>query len=216
MENIMQQAVQRDPDVFRVQRDGSSPSEQAADAVMHELQAEMAAAGHRIRQLVESGAPRTEDGRAELASARAELASTAARIREHAAMQRESAIEEAAQTMAARALAPRAAQATTTSAGAGTPPPLPDVPPGVQNMAIVFLICLAATIILTPLMRAFARRLDHRSAPAPSATPEIQGQLTRMEQAIEAIAVEVERVSEGQRFATRLLAERDKVGGVHT
>lgn len=30
----------------------------------------------------------------------------------------------------------------------------------------------------------------------------------RLEQAIEAIAIEVERVSEGQRFVTRLLAER--------
>lgn len=211
----MQQAEQRDRDVFRVHRDGPSPSQQAADAVMQDLQAEVAAAGQRISQLVESGATRTESGRAELAAARADLASAAARIREHASAQREQALEEAAQAMAARALAPAAAQVTT-SAGAGTPPQLPDVPPGVQNMSIVFLICLAATIILTPLMRAFARMLDRRSAPPSRATPEIQGQLTRMEQAIEAIAVEVERVSEGQRFATKLLADRDKVGGVHT
>jgi len=34
--------------------------------------------------------------------------------------------------------------------------------------------------------------------------------LERIEAAIEAIAVEVERVSEGQRFVTRLLAERAK------
>ena len=32
--------------------------------------------------------------------------------------------------------------------------------------------------------------------------------LRRMEQALDAIAVEVERVSEGQRFTTRLLADR--------
>jgi hypothetical protein len=30
----------------------------------------------------------------------------------------------------------------------------------------------------------------------------------RLEQAVEAIAIEVERISEGQRFTTRLLAER--------
>jgi hypothetical protein len=32
--------------------------------------------------------------------------------------------------------------------------------------------------------------------------------MTRLEQAVEAIAVEVERISEGQRFTTKLLAER--------
>jgi hypothetical protein len=33
--------------------------------------------------------------------------------------------------------------------------------------------------------------------------------LERMEQAIEAIAVEVERISEGQRFTTKLLSEKE-------
>ena len=32
--------------------------------------------------------------------------------------------------------------------------------------------------------------------------------LTRLEQAVESIALEVERISEGQRFTTRLLTER--------
>lgn len=32
----------------------------------------------------------------------------------------------------------------------------------------------------------------------------------QLERAIEAIAIEVERISEGQRFTTRLLAERDR------
>lgn len=34
--------------------------------------------------------------------------------------------------------------------------------------------------------------------------------LERIEQALEAVAVEVERISEGQRFVTKLLAERSK------
>lgn len=33
---------------------------------------------------------------------------------------------------------------------------------------------------------------------------------TQLERAIDAIALEVERISEGQRFTTRLLAERDR------
>lgn len=32
--------------------------------------------------------------------------------------------------------------------------------------------------------------------------------LARVEQAVEAVAIEIERISEGQRFVTRLLAER--------
>ena len=35
---------------------------------------------------------------------------------------------------------------------------------------------------------------------------------SRLEQAVEAIAVEVERISEGQRFTTKLLAERATAG----
>lgn len=35
-----------------------------------------------------------------------------------------------------------------------------------------------------------------------------EARMARLEQAVEAIALEVERISEGQRFTTRLLAER--------
>ena len=34
------------------------------------------------------------------------------------------------------------------------------------------------------------------------------GRLERLEQAVEAIAIEIERVSEGQRFVTKMLSER--------
>lgn len=35
-----------------------------------------------------------------------------------------------------------------------------------------------------------------------------EARLERMEQAVDAIAIEIERISEGQRFTTRLLSER--------
>ncbi len=38
----------------------------------------------------------------------------------------------------------------------------------------------------------------------------MDARLTRIEQAVDAISVEVERISEGQRFTTRLVAERLK------
>jgi hypothetical protein len=42
----------------------------------------------------------------------------------------------------------------------------------------------------------------------PSTPPDVAARLERMEQAIDSIAIEVERISEGQRFTTKLLSER--------
>lgn len=58
-----------------------------------------------------------------------------------------------------------------------------------------------------PLAIAFARRIGHQNL-GPPVPPEVAQRLARMEQAIDAIAVEVERISEGQRFTTKLLSER--------
>ncbi|NUO63847.1 MAG: hypothetical protein HOQ11_05575 [Gemmatimonadaceae bacterium] len=63
-------------------------------------------------------------------------------------------------------------------------------------------------VVLYPLLRALARRIESKSQ-APAALPAAtDARLERMEQAIEAVAVEVERISEAQRFTTKLLAER--------
>lgn len=45
------------------------------------------------------------------------------------------------------------------------------------------------------------------SGRAPGLAGELAGRIMRIEQAVESIAVEVERISEGQRFVTKLLAE---------
>jgi hypothetical protein len=63
-------------------------------------------------------------------------------------------------------------------------------------------------IVLLPLSIALARRIWRRSAAAVTAFPrELADRLSRMEQAVEATAVEVERIGEGQRFLTRLFTE---------
>ena len=70
-------------------------------------------------------------------------------------------------------------------------------------------ISIVGTIFIGfPLAIAMARniwRRGTRTAPAP--TPESAERMERLEQALDAIAIEVERVSEGQRFMTRLLTE---------
>lgn len=60
-----------------------------------------------------------------------------------------------------------------------------------------------------PLVIVQARKLWMRdSASAATASPETDHRLERIEQAIDAMAVEVERIAEGQRFVTKLLADR--------
>ncbi|MEO6447531.1 MAG: hypothetical protein ABIZ91_06970 [Gemmatimonadaceae bacterium] len=68
------------------------------------------------------------------------------------------------------------------------------------------------TTIVVNVLRYRERTRGHRLGDATSGH-EIAGRLDRLEQAIEAIAVEVERISEGQRFTTRLLSERAEGSG---
>ena len=72
---------------------------------------------------------------------------------------------------------------------------------------IALFVCGAATAIFVPLTRAYARRMD-REVTQGGMPHELTSRLERMEQAIDSIAIEVERISEGQRFTTKLLSER--------
>lgn len=64
-------------------------------------------------------------------------------------------------------------------------------------------------VIGLPIARAYVRRVEREStAPPPQLSADIAVRLERMEQAIDSIAVEIERISEGQRFTTKLLADR--------
>jgi hypothetical protein len=63
-------------------------------------------------------------------------------------------------------------------------------------------------VFMLPLSIAWARRIWRKSATVITSFPrEITDRLSRMEQAVEATAVEVERIGEGQRFLTRLFTE---------
>lgn len=85
--------------------------------------------------------------------------------------------------------------------------PFQDGPPESVIFLVVVLASLAAaTIIFYPLFRAFGRRLERRNDP-PAELPDIAPRLDRIEQAIEAMAVEVERISEGQRYVTKSMHE---------
>lgn len=74
-------------------------------------------------------------------------------------------------------------------------------------VAFAFSALFVGAKLLTPLVRAFAKRVEARGQPA-GISADVGARLERMEQAIDSVAIEVERISEGQRFATRLLSER--------
>ncbi len=57
-----------------------------------------------------------------------------------------------------------------------------------------------------PLVRAYVRRKELEPPPQLAIS---DARLQRIEQAVETMAIEIERISEGQRFVTRLLAERE-------
>jgi hypothetical protein len=73
---------------------------------------------------------------------------------------------------------------------------------------IIAIACGPIIAIGLPIARAYARRLDAQSQHQPHVGSDVAARLERMEQAIDAIAVEIERVSEAQRFTTRLLADQ--------
>jgi hypothetical protein len=98
--------------------------------------------------------------------------------------------------------------------GTETQPPF-GFPPGarrqfdpdlVTGLAFAFIFA-----VMMPMSIAMARRVWRGSAKAvapPRADDVIAPRLDRLEQAVDAIAIEIERISEGQRFVTRVLAER--------
>jgi hypothetical protein len=77
---------------------------------------------------------------------------------------------------------------------------------------VVPIVAILSVFVFSPLAIAFARIIWRRgSGPAPesSLARENAERLARLESAIDSIALEMERVSEGQRFVTKLLAESD-------
>ena len=83
------------------------------------------------------------------------------------------------------------------------PFPQPRIPGEAVDIAIGFFVTCAVIIVGWPISRALGRRFE-RNVRAPLVQGDVNQQLQRIEQAVEAIAIEVERISEGQRFLTKV------------
>jgi hypothetical protein len=88
-----------------------------------------------------------------------------------------------------------------------TPPePRREFPEELIAVPVLFILC-----VFLPLSIAYARRIWRRSAAAVTSLPhDISERLARLDQNLDTVALEVERIGEGQRFLTRAFAEQQR------
>lgn len=100
------------------------------------------------------------------------------------------------------------------AAAAGVPGAIVERPPEVRHgppEEVFILGGIFMFVAIMPISIAYARRIWRRSAAAVAAIPQdIIDRFTQIDQAVESIAVEVERIGEGQRFITRVLSDQGK------
>ena len=72
---------------------------------------------------------------------------------------------------------------------------------------IAFFLTAIILSIGIPLVRGLVRRWDRKAA-LPTSDPDTSARLERIEQALDAMSLEVERIAEGQRFVTKLMTDR--------
>jgi hypothetical protein len=121
-----------------------------------------------------------------------------------------------ASTGRAMAMAPANLQGTSATTQAGRDP----MDRLIDRTNPTAISAIFSAFVLAPIALAYARRIWRRPvAPVPHGLADTPQRLERMEHAIDAIAVEVERIAEGQRFVTRLIGEANglsEIGAART
>jgi hypothetical protein len=84
----------------------------------------------------------------------------------------------------------------------------------VEQEGIIAITAIISIFVAFPIVVAMARLIWKRTSepPRPRAieTDQVMRRLDQLQQTVEAMAIEVERISEGQRFVTRIMSDRDK------
>jgi hypothetical protein len=91
-----------------------------------------------------------------------------------------------------------------------TPPSMIGSPGRAMNYTAVSIVF--TVMVLFPMALAWARRQLRRPMPAPELSRDATERLGRIENAVESISIEVERISEGQRFVTKLMNDTRQLG----
>jgi len=79
---------------------------------------------------------------------------------------------------------------------------------------VIPIVAIISIFVLSPIAVAFARMMWKRASDPPRPrqleTDQLQRRLDQLQTSVEAMAIEVERISEGQRFVTKILSDKDR------
>jgi hypothetical protein len=103
---------------------------------------------------------------------------------------------------------PDAGHTATTTVPAPAFNPSDIIPPQVVDISVAFFMTVAVCVVGFPLARAFGRRIDRKTEVKTVQGPDLTPQIRQLQDSVDAMAIELERISEGQRFTAKLLSER--------
>ena len=85
-----------------------------------------------------------------------------------------------------------------------------EIPPEAMHIVDSFFVTVGVLALGIPIIRAVIRRWERGPQLPPPPSAEVTSRLERIEQAVEAVAIEVERIAEAQRYSAKLLTEQQK------
>jgi hypothetical protein len=109
---------------------------------------------------------------------------------------------------APKAPAPPADLSTTTGDNPFDPVVMGHMQAAAENVSYMFFVTVAVIIVGLPIARALGRRIGNPPPPKPLPSEDLAPKLRQLQESVDAMAIELERISENQRFTTKLLAER--------
>lgn len=102
-----------------------------------------------------------------------------------------------------------AAQGQATTSVPPAPPSNSDlIPRQAVDIATGFFVMVTICVVGFPLARAFARLIDRKAQVKTMPSADLTPQIRQLQDSVDAMAIELERISEGQRFTAKLLADR--------
>jgi hypothetical protein len=110
--------------------------------------------------------------------------------------------------------AAKAAQDAGHTSTTAPPPPFNSndyIPQQAVDISVAFFVTVAICVVGFPLARALARFIDRRGEMQRVTAPDLTPHFRQLQDSVDAMAIELERISEGQRFTAKLLAERSGV-----
>jgi gas vesicle protein len=184
---------------------------EAVDQATREAQQQVREAQQQVREAQQETQQQVRDAQQRVRDAQQEMRDAQQQVREARTNDQRGAANQAMagaqQSLHEAEAALRAVQQQTRDVPfvyTGQPPnDRPMIPGEAVDIAIGFFVTCAVIIVGWPISRALGRRFERRGA-QPTLESGMSEQLQRIEQSVEAIAIEVERISESQRFLAKL------------